>query len=526
MKIFIIFIFMKKNTLKLTLWSIIAIFMLWGCKGIDDFSNASLEFDGDYATALFNANIGIDDVVGELDSATTVELDADGLLHLIYRGNFTQRNSNDVFANIPLIPVVISDTVTPFPYNGGTDMQLTLVILKTPTIGFTCQSPFTEDINLEISFPDVIDPLTGEVFVYSTVIPYDGAAPSPGAGIIDMSGLHIIPVNGSGDGTIVYNATLPDGTRVELDDFLMLYQNFQASYLEGYLGNEPYDLPRDTIEIDFFENWIAGGVVFEEPKIEIEIENSFGFPVRSIFNTMEVWNKDGSTISLESNVLTDGIDFNYPTLTEVGESKFTYFTMDNSNSNIQDLFGNRPIALDYDLDALANPDADQSIVGFATDSSFFTVFVFVDMPVIANTDMFTIRTDVETEELGEDYEFADYVTLKIVSDNNIPVDLALQMYFEDANGVVLDSLFDLPLNQLLPDQAIIKAAGVDADGNSNSTTHHEIEIDLPREKFEAFSNMANLGLITIMDNAPGQFVRFNEQDDLNLKVGVRAGISK
>ena len=131
----------------------------------------------------------------------------------------------------------------------------------------------------------------------------------------------------------------------------MLFQNFKASYLEGYLGQEPYDLPRDTIIIDFFDRWIDGTVTFANPSINVEVENSFGLPVRSVFNVMEIWNQDGSVLPVQSDILNTGVDFNYPALDEVGESKFTSFSLNKDNSNIVDIFSNRPIAVDYDLDA-------------------------------------------------------------------------------------------------------------------------------------------------------------------------------
>ncbi len=514
---------MKKNKLLLGLYALIFATVIWGCSDLDRVGNASLEFDGDYATALLNANVEIGDIVGELDSTTTVELDSDGLLHLIYRGDFTQRSTDDVFASIPQFPIVLTDTFFSFPYAAPNGMILEFVRLKSATITYGVQSNFTEDITLEIELPEVLNPNNGETYKHYSSIPYDGEAPSNGAGVLDLAGWELHP--DAGEIHIRYTALLPDGTRVELDNFFLLFQNFKASYLQGFLGQEVYDLPRDTIVIDFFDRWIDGTVVFAEPTINVQVENSFGLPVRSISNVMNIWNKDGSIVPVVSTELQDGVDFAYPTLSEVGESKSTFFNLNNTNSNIVDLFSNRPIAVDYDLDALGNPDNDQSIVGFATDSSFFSVFVFVDFPMIATTNHFTIRTDIETDELGEDYEFADYITLKIISENNIPVDLGLQMYFEDENGVAMDSLFDLPLSSLLPEQAIIKSAGIDAAGYSNSTTYNEIEIEVPREKFSAFSRMKNLGLITVLDNPDDAVVRFFETDDVTIKVGVKAGIS-
>lgn len=525
---------MKKNILIIGCLSFFAFSFIMSCQKVDDLGDASLQFDGDYATSLLTATMQIEDIVGDIDSSTTVELDQDGLLHLIYRGDFIQRSSVDVFANIPFIPIVVPDSVFSFPYEAPNGMVLQFVRLKSADVTYSCQSPFTEDITLEIEFQEVLHPVTGETFKHYTEIPYEGDAPTNASGYIDLTGWDLTPNNG--EIYIRYTALLPDGSRVLLDNFIMLLQNFEASYIQGYLGQEEYDLPRDTIEIDFFEQWISGGVTFADPSINVEVENSFGLPVRSVSNLMNIWNLDGSILELQSDALDNGVDFAYPDLTEVGESKFTTFTLDNTNSNIVDIFSNRPIAVDYDLDALGNPDSDQSIVGFATDSSFFSINVFVDLPVYVTANNFTFRSDLEIGDsdssdgggfnFDEDFDFAEYISLKIVSENNIPIDLGLQLYFEDENGVALDSLFDKNLDELLPENAIIKAAGVDANGYSISTTYNEIEIDIPKEKFDAFLQMKNLGLVTVLNNAPDDVVRFLDQDDVTIKIGVKAGITK
>ncbi len=496
------------------------------CRKIDDLSNADLEFDGDYATALLTANVQIGDIVGELDSNTVVELDADGLVHLIYRGKFTQRNSDDVLASIPQFPLPLNDTFVVFPYTSPAGMDLDFLILKTANINYSCQSNETEDVDLMIEIPELTDPVTGDTYKHFNTIVFDGAAPSNGAGVMDLAGYRLEP-NSSGDITIRYVATKADGTRVILSNFFTLFQNFKSSYAEGYLGNQVYDLPADTIIIDFFDRWISGGITFADPVININVENSFGLPVRSISNTMNIWSVDGSVIPLVSSELTAGIDFAYPSLSEVGEVKETFFQLNKDNSNIVSLFGTKPIAVDYDLDALGNPDNDTSITGFVTDSSFFSVNVFVDLPVHATSNMFTVSSEIEIENaISEEYEYVDYLTLKIVTDNRIPVEGALQLYFEDDMGNRLDSLFDVPLDQLLPEYKIMDAADVDATGASISTAHNEIEIDIPREKFDAFLDMTNATLVTVLNNEPGTVVKFFGEDDVDIKIGVRAGISQ
>ncbi len=500
------------------------VFILQGCSKFDEFGNASLEFDAEYAVPLFTADISIDDILGEVDSLTSFELDEDGLVHLIYRGDFTQRSSTDIFASIPLIPVTVSDTFYSFPYDPPNDIVLNHVIMKEGTIAYTCQSTLMEDVMVEIELPEVTDPITGETYKENTVLTYTGGANTTATGVMDLTGWKLTPDNGNIN--IRYTAIDQSGNRIYLNNVFMLFQNFKASYLEGYLGQEIYDLPRDTIFVNFFDRWIGGGIVFENPVIHMDVENSFGLPVRSLANILDVWTLDGSILPIQGDPIADGLDFAYPSLEEVGESKFSNFVLDKNNSNIIDVFSQKPIALDYDFDALGNPDGDQNIIGFATDSSFFSVHVFIDLPVHGTANMFTVLTDIEIDaDLEEDYEHADYAILKFLSDNKIPMDLGLQLYFKDIDGFLIDSLFDVPLSQILPEKKFIDAAGIDANGYSVSPTTNNLEIEVPREKFNAFKQTKILGLVTVFDNETDEVIRLTNTDKVSIKVGIKAGIS-
>jgi hypothetical protein len=515
----------KTNTALAIFLGLVLLPLVWSCQQWDNFSGAELNFDGEYATALLHAKIEVSDILGEVDSSTTITLDEEGLVHFIYQGDFTQRTSDDVFASIPQFPLPVIDTFFAFPYSAPNGMVLEYALLKSANITFACQSNFEENLELEIELPEVIHPQTGETYKYSTNLNYTGSLPVSGAGSMNLSEWNLSPDNGQLH--VRYTALKANGERVALDNFFMIFSNFKASYIQGYLGNELYDLPRDTIIIDFFDNWIAGGVTFADPVMHLSVENAFGIPVRSVSNHVNIWTLDGSTLSLESDALENGIDFAYPALDEVGEVKITEFEFNNSNSNIGDLFSIKPIAVDYDLDALGNPDSDQSVTGFATDSSFFTVNMYVDLPVHGTANMFTVGEDFEMDgELGDDYDFADYIILKIISENNIPLDMGVQLYFKDSTGMVLDSLFDLPLAQIIPEKTLVSAAGVNAEGQAISTSYNEVEVELPSEKIDAFRQMRILQLVTIFNNDPGTTIKLFEEDNVNVKVGMRAGISK
>ncbi len=516
----------QSNRIFMGMMMFITTFLLFSsCQKWEDYANATVDFDGEYAIPIFTANVEVNDILGELDSLTSIELGEDGLVHLIYRGDFTQRSSADIFASLPFLPVPLSDTLIELPYEPPGQMVLDYVIFKSGTIAIDGESNHTENISLTVEMPEITHPSNGQTFKYTTTINYDGSPPTPVQGIKFLDGWKLTP-RPDGKIFIRYEAYKPDGTRVFLDDMTLSIVLPKASYLQGYLGQELYDLPRDTIFVDFFDRWIGGGITFADPVINMEVENSFGLPVRSVAHVLDLWTLDGNVLQITGDPIDDGLDFAYPSLNEVGESKFSHFVLDKDNSNIIDVFGQKPIALDYDFDALGNPDGDANIIGFATDSSFFTVHVFIDLPVYGTANMFTVLTDVEVQtDFEEDFEFADYAILKLHSENQIPMDVGLQIYFKTEEGVVLDSLFDVPLNRIIDEKSFIKAASVDAGGYSNSTTNNSIEIEVPREKFDAFKQSKIIGLVTVFDNEPSAVVKLTGQDAVNIKLGAKVGIS-
>ncbi len=499
-----------------------------GCSKFDDINTDNIDYQAEFAIPLVNSKTSINDIIGELDSTTTIELDDDGLIHFIYRGDFTEQTSADLFFSLPLYFEVIPDTFHQFALDIATGYLVDYVTLRSGTINCSYVHDHDKDVTVFVEFPEVTDPVTGETLKSTYVVPHDGGNEVTGIEVLDLTGWNLTPEDPDDDIHMRYLPVDSDGEIVfgpgyPTHQMRATFVDLNAKYIQGYLGQTTYELPRDTILIDFFEQWIGGGVNFADPSITITVENAFGLPVVSKTNALDLFMIDGSVKSLESAVLEEGVYFDYPTLEEVGEIKRTVFRIDQTNSNIKDLFLEKPVAVDYEFEALTNPDEDTEIIGWATDSSFFNVNVFVDLPAYGNADLFTIRTEFSTE-LSE-FDYADYAILKVVTENNIPIDAAVQLYFKK-DGNVLDSLLDLNRSQLMTEKRIIEAAGTDANGFSNSTTYNVTEYEITEDKLDALIQADSIQLISIFDNEPGKSVRFQGSNDCTVKIGMRVGISE
>jgi hypothetical protein len=441
----------KQNLLTPILLSLLFMLVIGACNRLDNLDDLkAVNYDAEFAIPLFTGTASFEDVLKNFDEETYITILPDGLIQLNYKGNVVARSSTDIFAGFPVLPFPVIDTVVGIGFNVPGSIDVDLAVLKNGTIEWFYQSEHGEPLIVEVTIENAIK--DGQVF--HNVRELSAASEVFLQTPIDITGYTLFPTN---DSIFVrYQAYRPDvGYADTLTNFTMLFRDFEASYVEGYLGTDLYELPRDTIEIEFFENWTRGDVYFAEPTILIGVENSFGFPVRSKTNILSILTVEGDSVGLESSFIDDGIDFDYPSLDEVGEVKTTNFYFDNENSNIAEIIGAGPVSVDYDLDAIPNPDSDTSIRGFLTDSSYFKVQVEVNLPIYGTAIGFEAR-DTFSIDFSE-YEKADYVEFKMIADNGIPVEVGLQAYFADSNGNILDSLF-------VPADVVLEAASVDGEG--------------------------------------------------------------
>ncbi len=444
---------------KYLLFSLLGMLLLvFTCSKVDNLNELELaERDAEYALPIFQTSTTIRDILEGLDDSTALEVSEEGLLTLRYKGRFTSRTSQDLFDVLSAfdnIPLPIQDTVSVFPFEVPNQMDIDFAILKQGTVRFGFQSFHDEPVQVEFRLPNLISP-TGEAYSYRRSVP---ANPSTGTTIVsplvDFSEYEIHPYNDSL--FIEYDCIKPNGDKDTLSNFYLIISGFEASYIEGYLGNDIYELERDTIDIDFFDNWTRGDVFFDDPKLNITVSNSFGFPVRSKANLVEVFTVKGDKLPLRSTYINDGVDFEYPLLNEVGETKYTIFAFDRTNSNIDSILGAGPVAIDYDFDALPNPDGDTTIRGFLTDTSAFTVQVEAELPLAGKTNGFAVTDTVDVSlKFYEELKEAEF---KLIADNSMPLDLTIQAFFVDADGIVLDSLFQGAAK-------LVEAAPVDNNGD-------------------------------------------------------------
>jgi len=518
---------MLLNKMSTTL--LLLLLFIFACSKVEDLQNIErADYQAEYAIPLINTSFSMQDVLENFEENSVLTVLPDGLLRLQYSGNVLTETADDVLQSIidaldAAGLILITQTETTLPFSMPDGMEIDRMDLKSGTLSFAFVNCAEVAITASLTFPTVT--LDGAPLVITRTIPaHDGEGVCPivstnqGDIAYDLTGYQIAPVEGLIK--VIYHAEDADGlaydpafgTNISISDF-------GFSYLEGYLGQIDHSGPRDTIEIDFFDNWIRGDVFFEDPKINFHLENSFGVPTRSIIRSFDILTVDGMTLPLESEFITNGVDFPFPSLDEVGEVKIKDFLYHKDNSNIREVLGAGPVAIDYDIDAATNPDGDTALRGFVTDSSFYKVRVDVDLPLYGWAINFGVSDTFDLDFTSLDR--ADYAEFKIITENSMPVAINLQGYFYDGNGVLLDSLFE-------NDTAVIEGAAVDQNGNPTTTNEVITFVDFPADRFASIKQVKQVEIVaTFFTSTNGtQSVRIKDGQDVKIRMGAILGVSE
>lgn len=498
------------------------VFILPACQ-LDTLSD--VKYEPEFAFPLAQISFTMEDALSQFKENSVLTVDADGLLRLKYKGDILTKTTEDVFASINdalgqdiLVPLVMDTTALPAAFPDGLNVER--MDLKAGVFYYVLQSKNPLPVHVEIRALSIEKdgvPLTYNVDMPAYV---SGAAISATNMFTptDLNGYSIIP---NQDGEIVFTKTITDsnGDPVDLELQGIVLQNLEYSYADGYLGNYGYDQDRDTIDIDFFNSWIQGNIYFKDPTITILFENSFGIPTRSVINTFDVITVNGDVLPLESAFISDGIDFPYPAFDEIGTVKKTSFVFNKDNSNIAEILGAGPLALDYDVDALTNPDNDTSITGFVTDSSYYKVQVEVDLPLYGTAFDFLAQDTFDIDVSSFDNAFEGEI--KIITENSIPLGALMQGYFLDSNGIILDSLYSEATG-------VIAAAGVDNNGFSTGAVKAETFITLDKDKLNALKTAKQL-IVTASFSTTSEGttpVKITNNQDLAIRMGMRVKVEK
>lgn len=475
-----------------------------------------IAFEPELAIPLFTSSSSLADLFGEDTDSSSLVLAPDGSMTLVYRGNLVRREGSEIFKAIPPFPGVMTDTFLSAPFTLENQINIIRAHFTSGNIYVQVNSDIPEDLDFILEFPDVSK--DGQVLRIIGEVDYTGNLPAVAVfPVNDLNGYDIqldgLEVN------VRYIATKKStGERVKLPSVGFLITNITFSYLEGYFGYEVHQIDRDTITMDIFKNVIQGNLEFADPKVTILVDNSFGFPLRSQVSVLRLSNETQSA-DLESPLVASGFDFLYPSLAEAGQTKRTTFYFDRQNSNIKDIFHLYPTYLDYQINAISNPDEIVNLIGFTTDSSYFALSVQVELPLIGTASEFEESKTYAVDFSGlKDINEAE---LKLVTENEIPVEIDAQATLLDEEGNELGQL----LNEYT---RILQAAPVGPDGMSVGSSRQETYIPADANLMEKLRMARQIRVDARFSTSQmgQQDVTVRHTDRVDIRMGIRAKLNQ
>ncbi len=470
------------------------VFAAWqGCNK-SDIENAELgDHTAEFAFPLFTTDVKLKDllinVLNDTLSGDTIFINPDNTMTLFYSGDVAEKPATDIFKFLEsgFVPLGSDTVVNPIQAPNG--VSITQAKLKGGQISFIFSNPTMQAISGNFGIPEMS--LNGAAF-------FKPFSLQPGEqnkifGPYEMDGYELN--SNSNTLTFAYAAYLPDGTKIKIPNqpsgfpnAFVVFLDLKFKYVQGYWGYQLYELTRDTIEIDINQTDLRGDIKIKSPKVTMRVRNSWGFPTRGIIKYLSFIGQNGEELQLTGTVFqNDGTntyaDFDYPSYAagEVGQEKITDFVLDENNSNIADIFNLQPVRLIYEVDGVSNAQLDPNLIGFMTDESVLGLQMRVQLLLEGSARNFGAEQTLNLDfgEFGSlDSANIESVEFKLVTENGTPIDIDAQIYFKDAAGNTVDSLFDQG------GQKIMNAAPINALGTAEGSTRTETFITMTATRFD------------------------------------------
>ena len=482
-----------------------------------------VRLSAEYAIPLVESTVRLDDLIGEVTDEISLSVDPNGLLRFRYEGEIAAVGSDVVFERLDaiamgiFIPINRSQTAAPFVLPD--DVDLDVLRVKGGLLSYSLTNGYDRPVSVELSLPEAR--LNGEPLIITGNLPaYSGEGPLPSLSNPDdpfsLAGYALNTIEDS----IFINYIITDENGLQLqpsENTVLTITNLGFDYVEGYMGQSFYPGGRDTIDVDFFENYQEGSIRFENPTITMTLDNTFGVPTRALIDVLNIIKANGDTVAIEGPGVESGFDFDYPTVPGVVAS--TAFVLDTANSNLAEIISSRPVGLDYEVNAQLHPTGDTTIRGFLTDTASYKARVALELPLVGSADDFTLR-DTFSLNVMEDYADITAVTFRLTTKNGLPLDLELEGTFLDGED---NALADLTDGQL----TILEAGIADGSGGYDQSVVSQ-DILMEGSRLDAIREATSLVILLRLSTAGGgtEFVRITNLQELEVLLGAIISVER
>ena len=376
-------------------------------------------------------------------------------------------------------------------YYFGQDVQITKMGIRSGTLVVDAESTIENPLEFIYTLPTARK--YGEAVTVTTLLP---KAP-PGGSVtftenFDLAG-YTVDLTVNGDSVNLFPQHLIGnlkytGELVEIDtaDFVDVYYGLESivpDYIEGYIGRDTFRFT-EAIAFDVFNSIQSGSIDLANPKVSLTFLNSIGVDGELTINQARAKNTRKSTsVDLSSSELDGAVNIIGPRLPNVGQTVGTTIKLDKNNSNVRDFLNVMPDTISFDLDVIANKNGVPWVHdNFAFYDSKIQALLDVEVPLHGIADMLalsdTLDLDMAEVNISDQIQQGE---MKLFLENTFPMEAAVQIYFLDVDGDVIDSLFtDAP--------GVVPAGTMDGDGVVDTPGKIELNSFFTNSRFFSFKN--------------------------------------
>jgi hypothetical protein len=490
------------------------------------------EIEGLYALPIGEFNYTLSELIDELgDSSVSIEEDPETLLYsLVYNTSINYSATESDFIDIGNITnsfriplpqtaaaaeatTITIDTTLTFPYDANDGDALDSIIYATGGLDVLLNTGMTS-VSHTLTFEGLRNNSGNSVVMsgdsYPNVVTQNLSNHSNSFDRVDGQNLYdvrlVIEVDlGAGQ-------SIPSGQSMDVS---MSYydQSFQTIF--GNFGQDTVQFGETSFPVDFFESLGGeGALTFRNPQINMTFDNSIGIPIGVLFD--EVYGISDSVNTYLSGAATSSPQLiGTPGIDEIGESVSSTISLSGTNSNLNEIFGNTPNEIVFNLSGVSNP-FDSTATNFYIPGSGQLdgeVEIRLPMEMQLNNLQRSISFDLAG---GIDIQGTDSVTMRIVTLNLLPFSTALDVYFFDAAG---DTLYQL-------DQSLVMATPfININFEADEAEPNVADIPLSHEGIEALVDTRRIDCVVTLNtpetlNSREIYPRWLSRYDLTVKLST------
>jgi hypothetical protein len=383
---------------------------------------------------------------------------------------------------IPAGVLAESDWAFNFTMNNGE--QLKKLTLDHANVTYSILSDIKATVKLKLTFPSVLrngQPVSQEILIEPT----SPNAPKTGtlnfdntAWLLDQDASQ--PFNRL---VATYELSLAGSSNSQLafeaaDKVAIAFtvSGLTVSDASGYFGFREEIIEEKRMNLGFdFSDFAQGSspVIFSDPKLKLEIANSFGIPLSANFDAWSV----GAT-GMQANLTPPKVSIQYPSQAEAGRTANTVYVLDKTNSNLAGLLSVYPEDILYAGTVSINAGNNGAIQNFLRADSKLIASAEMDLPLRFKAQEIVWRDtinafDLDLEE-GLTVDDIREAALKILYRNGFPAKANAKIIALSAGG----------LETILADNLVLESAKVDEQGRvwNSDRKQGEVSVVLPKDK--------------------------------------------